>query len=120
MVEPFPVHTDDRTLRYKCVRVYILDQAEDSGRFALFGQNEHHLNPQAGVQSGSVDHRHSTMQVFIDTASNLFILLGNDEELYRLTCTVHHLVEHKAGNIKGGRNHKQPSPNRAVQSNWKK
>ena len=103
MVEPFAIHTDDGTLRDKCFRVYIFNQAENSCRLTLLGQYEHHFHSQPGVHSGPVYHRHTTVEIFIDAMSNFFISLGNNKELYRLAGTVYHLVKHKTRYIKRGK-----------------
>lgn len=100
MVESFAVHTDHGALRNKGFRVDVFNQPEDDGRFPLLGEYKHHLLFPSRIETGGVDDSHTPMRILVNPLSNFFIFVGNDEELYGLTGTVHHLVENEATNIK--------------------
>ena len=100
LIKAFAVNTDYGTLTDKGVRIYLADKAENGWSLALLGKHEEHLHILTGIETAGVNHRYSSISIYIDTLAYLLILLRNDEELYTSTTTVHHLVNAECLNAK--------------------
>ena len=93
LIKTFAIHTNDLGLRYKGVGVDALNDAENVGAFALLGQYDQYFSFSLGVPSLTVQYGHATMCAG-DAGGDVLVVLGKDEELYRLARAVNDIIHH--------------------------
>ena len=100
LIKTLTINTNHGTLTDKGMWIYLADKAENGWSLALLGKHEEHLHILTGIETAGVNHRYSSISIYIDALAYLLILLRNDEELYTSTATVHHLVDAECLNAK--------------------
>ena len=81
-VETFAIDSDDFALRDKGGGVFFVDDFEDTGTLAFFGEHEQHLHLAAAVEALCVDDGAASVRVEVDAVADGFVFVGDDEELH--------------------------------------
>ena len=71
-----------------------MDDTEDIHGILSFRQYDQHLAGSLTIPAGSIKYGNSTTQLGVDEVGNLFVFVGEDEELYRTSGTVDIVVFH--------------------------
>ena len=94
LVESFTVYSDNARLRYEGVRVNHFDESEHVYALVLLCQNTEHFHFLTSIPSVSIQNGNTMPHLSTNSISYLLPFARENKELYRLSASIHHIVEY--------------------------